>query len=163
MFTSILNYFSQCSCLIPLKYGAKKCIMVGDPNQLPPTVLSQMGQKFQYEQSLFQRIMKNIPDCVHLLSIQYRMHPQISKLPSLLFYESKLEDGPGLDKKCEAEWHENPLLSPYKFFNVHRGKEVKRSGGRSVFNPEEIDACIKLIEMICGSYPHLNVCFPFSD
>lgn len=57
----------ELSSLIPLKYGAKKCILVGDPNQLPPTVLSQMGQKFEYEQSLFQRIMKNVPDTVHLL------------------------------------------------------------------------------------------------
>jgi senataxin len=145
--------------------------MVGDPNQLPPTVLSQMGQKFQYEQSLFQRIMKNIPDAVHLLrlvcvylrialmslSIQYRMHPDISQLPSVMFYDSKLEDGPELDVKRTADWHRDSLLSPYKFFDVHSGKEVRKTGGRSVFNPEEIDACVKLVERICSSHPQLNV------
>ncbi len=31
----------ELSCLIPLKYGCSKCVMVGDPQQLPPTVISQ--------------------------------------------------------------------------------------------------------------------------
>lgn len=30
----------ELSTLIPLKYGAKRCILVGDPSQLPATVLS---------------------------------------------------------------------------------------------------------------------------
>lgn len=31
----------ELSSLIPLKYNCKRCIMVGDPQQLPPTVISQ--------------------------------------------------------------------------------------------------------------------------
>lgn len=31
----------ELSSLIPLKYGCSKCVMVGDPQQLPPTVISQ--------------------------------------------------------------------------------------------------------------------------
>lgn len=31
----------ELSSLIPLKYGCSRCVMVGDPQQLPPTVLSQ--------------------------------------------------------------------------------------------------------------------------
>ena len=31
----------ELSSLIPLKYGCNRCVMVGDPQQLPPTVLSQ--------------------------------------------------------------------------------------------------------------------------
>jgi senataxin len=31
----------ELSSLIPLKYGCTKCVMVGDPQQLPPTVISQ--------------------------------------------------------------------------------------------------------------------------
>lgn len=57
----------ELSSLIPLKYQAKKCILVGDPNQLPPTVLSTLGKDFAYEQSLFQRIMSSAPNRVHLL------------------------------------------------------------------------------------------------
>jgi senataxin len=31
----------ELSSLIPLRYGCSKCVMVGDPQQLPPTVISQ--------------------------------------------------------------------------------------------------------------------------
>jgi senataxin len=128
-----------------------------DPNQLPPTVLSQIGKDYQYEQSLFQRIMNTVPTMIHLLSIQYRMHPDISILPSRLFYESKLQDGAELAERRTAEWHADPLLGPYRFFDVHRGKETKRMGGRSIYNPEEVDACIAMVEKVCADYPHLNV------
>ena len=47
LFDSLLCFFSfppfqaiEVSSLIPLKYGVRKCIMVGDPNQLPATVVS---------------------------------------------------------------------------------------------------------------------------
>ena len=36
----------ELSSLIPLKYGCNRCIMVGDPQQLPPTVLSQEVSTF---------------------------------------------------------------------------------------------------------------------
>ncbi|KAI7678681.1 hypothetical protein KC353_g22395, partial [Hortaea werneckii] len=49
--TVIIDEAAQCvemSSLIPLKYGCIKCIMVGDPKQLPPTVFSKEAAKFQY-------------------------------------------------------------------------------------------------------------------
>lgn len=36
----------ELSSLIPLKYGCSRCVMVGDPQQLPPTVLSQEVSKY---------------------------------------------------------------------------------------------------------------------
>lgn len=57
----------EISSLIPLKYDCKRCILVGDPNQLPPTVLSLLAAKYSYEQSLFVRLQKNAPDNVYLL------------------------------------------------------------------------------------------------
>src|SRR5688572_24180471 len=70
----------ELTALIPLKYGCCKCILVGDPKQLPPTVLSQSAAKFGYDQSLFVRMQQNHPQSVHLLDTQYRMHPEISLL-----------------------------------------------------------------------------------
>jgi senataxin len=83
------------------------------------------------------------------------MHPLISSLPSKLFYESKLVDGPDLDKIRAAEWHS--LIPPYQFFNVARGKEKTKKGGKSVWNSEEVDACVTLIHKLCTSFPHINV------
>jgi senataxin len=31
----------ELSSLIPLKFNCTRCVMVGDPQQLPPTVISQ--------------------------------------------------------------------------------------------------------------------------
>lgn len=157
--TVIVDEACQCvelSTLIPLKYGAKKCILVGDPNQLPPTVLSQVAQEYQYEQSLFQRILKSDPSGVNLLSIQYRMHPEISRFPSDIFYDSKLNDGIDNAKKCSAPWHvgKDDLFSPYRFFNV-RGKEM-RGKGRSLYNPDEIDAALRLVGALCRAFPEIQ-------
>lgn len=87
----------ELSTLIPLQYGVQRCVLVGDPNQLPPTVLSLAAQKHGYDQSLFVRLQNAAPERVHLLSIQYRMHPQISQFPSRMFYDGKLLDGDGLE------------------------------------------------------------------
>lgn len=98
----IIDEACQCSelaAIIPLRYGCRRCIMVGDPNQLPPTVLSQTAASLNYDQSLFVRMQKNHPDSIYLLNTQYRMHPMISKFPSAEFYQSKLIDGPGMQEK----------------------------------------------------------------
>lgn len=85
------------------------------------------------------------------------MHPSISALPSLLFYDSKLLDGDGLSEKCSADWHKNPVLSPYRFFDIQAGRETKSFVGKSIFNIEEINACISIVQTICISHPEMNV------
>ncbi|KAG9666318.1 hypothetical protein KCU76_g18026, partial [Aureobasidium melanogenum] len=91
--TVVVDEAAQCvemSALIPLKYGCAKCILVGDPRQLPPTVFSKAASANKYEQSLFVRMQNNHPEAVHLLDTQYRMHPDISAFPSAAFYEGPL-------------------------------------------------------------------------
>ncbi|KAJ2520808.1 DEAD-box type RNA helicase, partial [Coemansia sp. RSA 1939] len=144
----------ELSCLIPLKYGCKRCILVGDPNQLPPTVFSLPATQHLYNQSLFVRIQKSAPRVVNLLSIQYRMHPEISAFPSRLFYEARLRDGPEMAVKQRAPWHNSPNYPPFMFFNIFSGKE--RSGAsHSVFNMEEVMAAVQLVYNLCMDYPNL--------
>ena len=57
----------ELACLIPLKYGCKRCIMVGDPNQLPPTTFSTAATKLRYNESLFVRMANLQPQNMHLL------------------------------------------------------------------------------------------------
>ncbi|KAJ2734626.1 DEAD-box type RNA helicase [Coemansia sp. BCRC 34962] len=144
----------ELACLIPLKYGCERCILVGDPNQLPPTVLSQTAAQYMYNQSMFVRIQKSSPSLVSLLSIQYRMHPEISIFPSRLFYESRLKDGPDMDRKQTAPWHSNANYPPFTFFNIKSGRE-QTDGSHSVFNPAEVDAATQLVFSLCKDYPHL--------
>jgi len=79
------------STLIPLKYGCRRCILVGDPLQLPPTIISQSAKAAGYERTLFERMQKQGTE-VFMLPIQYRMHPEISSFPSNQFYAAKLTD-----------------------------------------------------------------------
>lgn len=44
------------------------------------------------DQSLFVRLQH--AQHVHMLTVQYRMHPAISAFPSMYFYEGKLVDAP---------------------------------------------------------------------
>ncbi|KAJ5484735.1 hypothetical protein N7539_004723 [Penicillium diatomitis] len=148
--TVIIDEAAQCielSALIPLKYGCSKCILVGDPKQLPPTVLSSMASKYQYEQSLFVRMQKNHPNDVHLLDVQYRMHPEISAFPSLTFYDGKLQDGAGMSKLRAQPWHQSELLSPYRFFDV-QGMHHSAARGHSLVNYAEISVAMQLYDRL---------------
>ena len=137
----------ELSALIPLKYGCSKCIMVGDPKQLPPTVLSREASRFQYEQSLFVRMQANSPDNVHLLDTQYRMHPEISSFPSSTFYDGKLLDGPDMAKLTAKPWHADPLLGPFRFFDV-QGMHQSGPVGHSLINRAEVNIAVKLFKRL---------------
>ena len=142
----------ELSALIPLKYGCSKCILVGDPKQLPPTVLSRQAAKFQYEQSLFARMEKNHPKDVHLLDVQYRMHPAISAYPSRTFYNSRLKDGPGMAQLRRRLWHAADLLGPYRFFDV-QGLSSVAPKGHSLVNVAEINVAMQLYERLVTDVP----------
>nr|XP_036589021.1 helicase sen1 [Colletotrichum truncatum]KAF6800663.1 helicase sen1 [Colletotrichum truncatum] len=146
--TVIIDEAAQCvelSALIPLKYGCTKCILVGDPKQLPPTVLSQSAARFGYDQSLFVRMQRNHPDFIHMLDRQYRMHPEISKFPSSEFYEGKLVDGDDMSDLRRQPWHASALLGPYRFFDVE-GSQEKGNKGRSLVNHAELKVAMQLYE-----------------
>ena len=137
----------ELSALIPLKYGCSKCILVGDPKQLPPTVLSREAAKFQYEQSLFARMEKNHQKDVHLLDTQYRMHPEISLFPSKTFYDSRLQDGPDMAKLRARPWHHSKILAPYRFFDV-QGMSSAAAKGHSLVNLAEINVAMQLYDRL---------------
>jgi senataxin len=151
--TVVIDEAAQCielSALIPLKYGCNKCIMVGDPKQLPATVFSKQATRLQYDQSLFVRMQENNPENVHLLDTQYRMHPEISSFPSKAFYDARLLDGKSLAVLRHKVWHRNRLLGPYRFFNV-RGAH-QQSTGRSLVNVAEIEVAMQLFEHVTANY-----------
>lgn len=133
----------ELSALIPLKYGCAKCILVGDPKQLPPTVLSREAARFQYEQSLFVRMQQNHPSDVHLLNTQYRMHPEISKFPSKEFYNGRLLDGESMASLRAKPWHRSAILGPYRFFDV-QGVQQSATHGHSLVNIAETEMALKL-------------------
>lgn len=156
--TVIVDEAAQCvemSALIPLKYGCQKCILVGDPKQLPPTVFSKEAARFQFEQSLFVRMQKNYPDDVHLLDTQYRMHPEISLFPSRTFYDGRLLDGGDMAGLRQQKWHQSMLLGPYRFFDV-QGQHQAAPKGHSLINLAEIEIAMKLYKRLTSDFPDYN-------
>jgi senataxin len=152
--TVIVDEAAQCvemSALIPLKYGCAKCILVGDPKQLPPTVFSKEAARFQYEQSLFVRMQKNHPNDIHLLDTQYRMHPEISLFPSQTFYDGKLLDGGDMAALRKQPWHKSVLLGPYRFFDV-QGQHQAAPKGHSLINVAEINIAMQLYRRLTSDH-----------
>ncbi|CAD2109390.1 DNA2/NAM7 helicase, putative [Plasmodium vinckei] len=104
--TNYINYFDaiiideasqaiELDILIPLSFSCKKIILVGDPKQLSATVFSLFAKKHNYSRSLFERLQKiyKFNKCKYnLLSIQYRMHPDISHFPNKHYYNNKIKD-----------------------------------------------------------------------
>ncbi|XP_008543422.2 uncharacterized protein LOC103568236 [Microplitis demolitor] len=86
--------------LVPLMLNINKLILVGDPQQLPPTVLSQKAKENGYNQSLFARAQKifesenNIyfDNPVVMLDTQYRMVEAISQWPNRYFYKGAIKN-----------------------------------------------------------------------
>ncbi|XP_057458325.1 uncharacterized protein LOC130749063 isoform X3 [Lotus japonicus] len=142
--------------LIPLqllKSSGTKCIMVGDPKQLPATVLSNVASKFLYECSMFERLQR-AGHPVIMLTEQYRMHPEICKFPSLHFYDNKLLNGCQTSSKS-APFHQTKGLGPYVFYDITDGREVrgKNSGAMSLCNDQEADAAVELLSFLKKRYP----------
>lgn len=82
--------------------------LIGDPIQLPATVISKRAVEYNYDCSLFKRLQTaGYP--VNVLDVQYRMHPDIASFPSQEFYEGKLKNGPTVLKDTQRPWHVNKV------------------------------------------------------
>jgi hypothetical protein len=85
--------------LVPcVRFGCKAMILAGDVNQLPPTLAGRTdadaGSKHPMDLSktLFQRLSFTGLEPI-FLNIQYRLHPSISHVPNVVFYNSTLVNG----------------------------------------------------------------------
>lgn len=136
---------SEVAVLPPLSLGAARCVLVGDPQQLPATVISQAAGTLQYSRSLFERFQQ--AGCpTMLLSVQYRMHPQIRDFPSRYFYQNRLSDSESVVKRPDEIYYKDPLLKPYIFYDITHGRESHRGGSVSYQNIHEAQFALQLYE-----------------
>lgn len=82
------------------------------------------------------------------------MHPEISVLPSRVFYDGRLQDGPNMATKTAAAWHSSPAFAPYRFFNV-QSREVS-AGSHSLKNPVEADVVLRLYQSLKAQFPGVD-------
>eukprot|EP00172_Hildenbrandia_rubra_P002981 Plantae.Rhodophyta-Hildenbrandia_rubra.ctg4294.p1 GENE.Plantae.Rhodophyta-Hildenbrandia_rubra.ctg4294~~Plantae.Rhodophyta-Hildenbrandia_rubra.ctg4294.p1 ORF type:complete len:1513 (-),score=241.36 Plantae.Rhodophyta-Hildenbrandia_rubra.ctg4294:10033-13911(-) len=146
---------SEPSCLIPLSANVDRCILVGDPQQLPATVFSSGESGIAYGQSLLERVCKSGRQ-LSFLDTQYRMHPSVSSFPRRYFYQNELKDAESvLGENCSKPWHHGnlkPKLGPYVFIDVAAAPE-RRSRSQSILNPTEAELAVMLYKSMKDSYP----------
>lgn len=136
---------SEVGVLPPLALGAARCVLVGDPQQLPATVISKAAGTLLYSRSLFERFQQ--AGCpTMLLSVQYRMHPQIRDFPSRYFYQGRLTDSESVVNLPEEAYYKDPLMRPYIFYDITHGRESHRGGSVSYQNIHEAQFCLRLYE-----------------
>ncbi|XP_044006980.1 uncharacterized ATP-dependent helicase C29A10.10c-like [Aphidius gifuensis] len=87
---------TEAETLIPLMLGVQTLVLVGDPQQLPATVLSNQAKKYGLDKSLFSRLngyFESTQDSpVVFLDTQYRMAYPISYWPNIYFYNGALKN-----------------------------------------------------------------------
>lgn len=81
------------ACWTPIM-KADRVILCGDHCQLPPTVKSPDAARGGLSDTLMRHIVKTKPECVSLLTTQYRMHRDIMDFPSRWFYHGALTAAP---------------------------------------------------------------------
>ncbi|KAG5245834.1 hypothetical protein OIU77_019573 [Salix suchowensis] len=147
---------SEVAVLPPLALGAARCVLVGDPQQLPATVISKAAGTLLYSRSLFERFQQ--AGCpTMLLSVQYRMHPQIRDFPSRYFYQGRLTDSESISNLPDETYYKDPLLRPYLFYDVTHGRESHRGGSVSYQNIHEAQFCLQLYEHLQKSVKSMGM------
>ncbi len=134
--------------LIPLQFGVKSLILVGDTKQLPSTVVSDIAKQYNYDQSLFQRLQKafestnEFENQVLQLRTQYRMHPDILHWPNAYFYKNRLES-------VEQATAFPLQLKPYNVFNLNFVQSA-HTGQKYISNVDEAKFVCQLLDFISG-------------
>ncbi|SRR5713226_1889676 len=86
------------------------------------------------------------------------MHPEISQLPSRVFYKGRLRDGPGMAEKAARQWHASNLFGSYKFFNILRGQESP-GPSHSLMNKAEVQVAISLYDRLLKEFSSVDFNF----
>ena len=129
----------------PQVRGCKQVVLIGDHQQLPPSV-SREAAKQGMAISLFERLVESDFDPV-ILDTQYRFHPSIGEYPSCRYYEARLRPG------REASDFALPLGFPWPneacpvCFVPAAGSEERGPHGRSFQNVDEAT----MVSSIVGS------------
>ncbi len=88
------------------------------------------------------------------------MHPDISQLPSNLFYDGRLGDGPDMAVKTTRSWQSHPKFGTYRFFSVEFGTEENMPGaGHSLVNRSEAQVAVALYNRLIKEFSSTNFDF----
>jgi superfamily I DNA and/or RNA helicase len=137
----------DCECLIPFLRASKNAIFVGDHQQLGPTIKSEYVREIEFTHSLtlFDRLV-SLGEKPEMLTKQYRMHPIIAIIASVLFYAGRIRNGVKAAARtpARAEFPWRDVRSPIAFIDV-RGEEKQEEGSTSYINYAEAEKTIAVV------------------
>lgn len=126
-------------------------ILVGDANQLPPTVKTGFAVEGGLNYSLFERFQDAGVPAI-MLDTQYRMHSAISAFPAKHFYGGMLRDADNVTALVPPAGYNWPQTSsgilPVSFVPVVDGKEMASTDGTSKTNRKEADAVFDILKAV---------------
>lgn len=134
-----------------------RVVLVGDPQQLPATVLAQSGRPAAaFARSLFERLQAARPGSVHMLRTQYRMHPALSAFPSSTFYGGRLVDAEAVRAPAYTRVFHGDAgrrFGPLTMFDTSAagrggGAAEQRQAGGSLNNPFEARVVVAALEAL---------------
>jgi len=137
------------NCLIPLMNGCKQLVLIGDPEQLSPTVLvatpesddRNVPKLHQLSETLFHRLQKLIPS--FFLNEQYRMHPQIAIFPSEVFYNNKLKSAKSTNQRSAI----NSIVFNERVMFIDT-QSTETHCGRSFSNEKEVEVVTIVVQQL---------------
>ena len=98
----------EAACWIPIR-RATRVVFAGDLCRLPPTVKSYEAPREGLGVTLMERIVRQKPDAVTLLTTQYRMNEDIMRFSSEWFYHGKVESAPDVRHRSVLDY-DIPML-----------------------------------------------------
>lgn len=78
---------------------ADRVIFAGDHKQLPPTIKCREAERAGLGCTLMEKVARRFPECVQLLTVQYRMHEDIMAFSSRWFYGGRLQAAPEIARR----------------------------------------------------------------
>jgi hypothetical protein len=150
------------------EFGCRRLVIVGDPLQLPATVMSRSAATAGLDMSLFERLA-GAGVTPMLLSRQYRMNGEIAAFASRHFYKGLVRDAPGIaERSAEVAarltagrgGRLHACTAPVVLLDVPWGRETRggaegRNGavsGRSYGNDGEVSAVVAMVSHLLAVY-----------
>lgn len=130
------------ACWIAIR-KAQRVIMAGDHQQLPPTLKSPEAMRGPLATTLMERVALSKPEAVSLLTVQYRMHPDIMRFSSDWFYQGRLTAAPGVQMRGAIDY-DSALI----WFDTRTCEwlEAEQHDGTSRYNRDEALFLVQQLE-----------------
>ena len=98
----------EAACWIAIR-KADRVVLAGDHCQLPPTIKCIEAMRGGLDETLMQKIVRNKPETVSLLKIQYRMNDEIMNFSSDWFYHGELKSAPEVKYRSILDY-DTPII-----------------------------------------------------